>query len=180
MLKVGVVVAVLFGLVSLLWPILSKGPAGRMIPTDEPNEANRVENAAGFSIVVPNRWKQMVNVSSPDLSILTLHPFSPIVARSRAELAITRQREPVPISNMAAVQFQGLPAHESMEVTREWGIDDPPSSEYRLVFQRGDYWYRLSYSIAQQRTTLPAEIRRYLDTFRTDDELQDRPAVGGP
>jgi hypothetical protein len=52
-----------------------------------------------------------------------------------------------------------------MRVVRVDTFDDPPWSEYELVLGHDEDWYAVTYGIAEERTTLPDMVRRYIDTF---------------
>jgi hypothetical protein len=173
-----VIVGLICGLLSCcLWPVVrdSRGPSGDPIPEEPPDESNRIQHPAGFSVVVPPNW------DASDRGSLILTPKSPgrYARRSRALLVISpigRDRPPE-LESMAPSVFQGQVAYERMKVVRKDTFDDPPLSEYQLYLQRDGNWYLVTYSIAEVRTTLPAMVRRYIGTLRWDGGDFVRPHV---
>jgi hypothetical protein len=175
LIELAVVVLIIAFLSACLLPIVrnSGGPAGDPIPKVAPDEAHRIYHPSGFSIVVPPDW------SAPDRGSLALYPKSPgrYARRSKAFLLIAPigGRRPEEVEGLAKTSFQGQEAFEGMEVIRHDTFDDPPWSEYRLIFRRGEDWYLVQYGIAEERTTLPDMVRRYIDTLSW--EGRPRPGV---
>jgi hypothetical protein len=171
-----VVAAILGGLWLLFWPVIrdSRGPRGDPIPSQPPQEANRVHHPAGFSIVCPPRWEPHVRrtlESFPETLILSPQTPGPYARRSSALIVVNRlgTARPTEIEGLQPTIFQGQPAFERMQVVRTSTFDDPAWSNYELVLSHGPNWYLVSYGIAEERTTLPPMIQRYLNTLRWDD-----------
>jgi hypothetical protein len=176
--ELAIIASIWGGLALLLWPIVrdSMGPTGEPIPSEPPDEANRIHHPAGFSMVVPPRWSTHV---SPALDVfpasLMMAPMSPgrRARRSKALIVVTSLGAgPGSASGLEGYQkvnFSGLEAHEMMAVTRQWTLDDGAWSEYDLYLRHGGNWYHVTYGLAAERTTLPPMIRRYIGTLRWDD-----------
>ena len=160
---VGIVMAIVGG---LLWFAVQgierpDGPAGRPIPTEPPDEANRVHHRSGISIVLPPNW-----VLSK-LDFFDARPRGVPGKRSKAMLVIMANgdRGLLNVEGLAPVSFQGQPAYEKMIVERHDTFDDPAMSRYTLQFQRDGRSYFVHYGIAEERTELPPMVRRYLETL---------------
>ena len=72
--------------------------------------------------------------------------------------------------------FQGQEAFEGMKIIRKDTFDDPPWSEYQLFLHHGEDWYSVRYGIAEERTTLPDMVRRYINTLRWEKARPGSPA----
>lgn len=161
-------------LVALAWVVLpvvrdARGPAGDPIPARPPDERNRVRHPLGFSIVVPPDWDHHVGT---DGGPLTLTPMTPgrTARRSRAMIVVTPlgSHRPEHLERLRPTSFQGREAFEEMRMVRPWTFDDGAWSEYTLSVSHDGDWYEVRYGIAEERTRLPGEVRRYLDTLRWD------------
>jgi hypothetical protein len=160
-------------LVLLLIPAVEEarspyGPVGEMIPSVPPNETNRVRNAHGLSIVLPENWQLMER----PLESQTLYADNRATRRRGCALLII-QRVGDSLSqdllDFTATEFQGSRAYERMVVEREAVfLDKPAWSQYRTYFQHGGQWWYARYGIARECSTVPAMVRRYINTFHWD------------
>jgi hypothetical protein len=172
-----VIVALLCaGVSSCLWSVLrdARGPTGDPIPKQPPDEANRVHSPLGFSMVVPPDWNARITGS------LFMAPMSPgrYARRSKAliDVSYLGHETPSEVALSRKTRFLGEAAYEGMEVVRPWTFDDGAWSEYTLYARRGADWYEIRYGIAEERTTLPAMVRRYLNTLRLDEPHPGSPS----
>ena len=140
------------------------GPLGSPIPTEPPDEANRVHHPSGISLVLPPYW------------LLSRHDFFDARPRdipgrrSKAFIVITSNGSSAQhdTAGWSSVLFQGQPAKERMVVEREYTLDDGALSCYSLWFQRSGRTYLVKYGLAEERTELPAMVRKYLETMTFD------------
>jgi len=164
-----VVVALLSGMMALLYPavraareasLFPDGPYGELIPNAAPEERNRITHASGVSIVVPKNWER-----------IDRRPFLCITARvsgARLRSLIAIQKSDptdVVLATWARTTFHGLPGYERMEVEREAVLlDDPGSSRYALYVDAGGEWWLIEFAVADVIRTLPSQIKAYIDT----------------
>jgi hypothetical protein len=139
-----------------------------MVPSVPPNETNRVRNAHGLSIVLPENWQLMEQPLEPQA--LYAHNRE-TRRRGCARLIIRRVGDNLSqdLSDFAATELQGSRAYERMVVEREPVFMDKPAwSQYRAYFRHGGQWWCARYGIAREFRTVPAMVRQYLNTFRWD------------
>jgi hypothetical protein len=156
----------------LWWPILTSEnfgkPLGQAIPTEPPDEANRVVHPQGFSIIVPPNWEPRISDDPPFVAIGAA-PRMLLPSRWSAGLRVGRRPEKLPldVADHRPTRFQGMPAFE--HVTRQPGVflDRPPRFFYTLVFQRDGVGYELGYHLADDRESLPPNMQQYFNTFRS-------------
>lgn len=100
-------------------------PLGRSIPTEPPNEVNRISHRLGFSLVYPPNWAILVTDGPLDPSI-NGYPRSLIPSRRSGIINIARlsNREP-DLSGLRLIEFQGEPACEHIS-RRPGNWNDPP------------------------------------------------------
>ncbi len=148
-----------------------KGPAGKMIPTELPNESNRIVHSTGLSIIAPVNWVYRDrNPAEPYIRIF------PRVSRGRRDIAnITVRLIGVPdtqyintyIYTCNKTIFRGYPAFEKMEIRREKVfLDDPGNSLFTLYINHDGVWWFVEFSVADEMTELPKEIRQYINTIQ--------------
>lgn len=145
-----------------------KGPHGKIIPTVPPEESRRVAHHTGLSIVVPINWDVVRSSLPGDLTELRIAARGSPVARGTSIISISEHPPPhdrVP-SDCVPVVFQQYPAHERMSVLRHSSFDDPASSRYDLYVDRDGQWWRIYVLLAGAFTTLPDELREYVETIR--------------
>lgn len=165
------VAAIITGLVVFIYPIVQstrnpKGLHGKMIPTESPDESNRIVHATGLSIVAPLNWDQI-----RDMEPTT--PFLCVASRGvpgrRLKSCITIRQCETPddevLNRFTQIKFQQHVAFEKMSVEREGTFDDPESSNYDLYVSISDQWWHINFLVADKMTVLPAEIRQYFDTI---------------
>jgi hypothetical protein len=167
--QLSVVLLILIPLCGVVWPVVrdTRGPRGEAIPLQPPDERNRVHHPLGFSLVAPPNWDRHISGS------LVLIPKTPgrYARRSRASIVVTRlgNDQPADLKRLEQTSFLGRSAHEGMQIVRPWTFDDGALSEYTLYVTHGGDWYEIRYSIAEERTQLPGEVRRYLNTLRWEE-----------
>ena len=150
----------------LFWPFLKNRPAGRPVPPFVSDEARRVENISGFSIIIPPRWECLRN--SPETGLFAI-PWSPVAARSRATMILSELAEAPSLAGFVRTEFKQSTAWECTEIVRKSTWDDPASSTYTLVIEQDGRWFQFGYSIADEMTELPTEIRSYIQTIQLPD-----------
>lgn len=169
--EIVVVLAIIGGLFALFYPMIQsarnpKEPNGQIIPSDPPKESNRITHASGLSIVAPVNWDQVRENGSNV-------PFLCIAARGRPgtrlnSIITISIANPSPdeskLKTFNKVEFQQRPAHEKIQVLREWTFDDPAQSSYDLYLNRDGKWWHINFFVAQKLTELPPDIRRYINT----------------
>jgi len=181
-----VVLVILGGIFGVLYPAVravrdapsrfTPGPPGEMVPSEPPQEANRIVHESGVSIIVPPNWEKILDYG-PET------PFFVIAARvsgaRRLTATLTIQRAgpltDADLSGMRPLTFQGFTAREQMQVAREWTFDDPPYSGYTLYVDVDGEWWQVTYSAAAKLDTLPPEVRAYIETItfpRADDAAE--------
>jgi hypothetical protein len=157
---------------------------GRDVPSEEPQEANRVIHPHGFSIVIPKNWE--VLVWAPDngtlASSIASFPKCRIPRRSSASLGVVQgTAEPPPdLTGYGTTTFQGNPAFRRVFTREGVFLDDPPQFVCVLWFQRDKNWYRILYRVCEERENLPPIVQRYFETFRIEppaDRDQNAPFV---
>lgn len=166
-----VVVAILLGLIVFLYPAWEltqnpKGPYGASIPHSPPDEKNRVMHETGLSIVAPENWDR-VKFFEPEVPWLSIAARGTPGARLKSLIIVSQCAEPPDPNSLhtfAPVTFQTHSAFEKMEIVRRGSFDDPASSVYELFVDRNGEWWNISFSIADEMTELPLEIRQYIET----------------
>jgi hypothetical protein len=142
-------------------------PLGRDLPDEPPVEANRVVHPQGFSLVYPPNWD--VSVSDVVDNSINGYPRSLLPRRHSGVIYVERIEKKMPggLSDRRLIKFQGRTAYEQISLERgDW--ERPPYFGYNIIFYRNGDWYRIVYTIWQDRATLPAMILRYLETFRIE------------
>lgn len=167
-----VVVLVLVVLIALLYPAVQydrnpKGPHGRMLPLEPPDEANRVAHVSGISIVAPKNWDQ-VRERGPGWPSLTIAARGRPRARLKSIISIEETDLPdaAVLERATPLTFQGLPAYEHMEIVRKDTFDVPARSHYELYIKAPDRWWHVDFGVAATISSLPPSIRQYIDTIR--------------
>ena len=156
----------------LWWPIWTSPnygkPLGRDIPTEPPDEANRVVHPQGFSIILPPNWESTIlSASSPDAGGILAHPRQLFPTRSAGIVLINYgKRSLTDLSDAQPVRFQGKPAFERVSYRPGVFLDSPPLFHYSLTFQRAGAWYGLMYSLARDRREIRQVIQQYFNTFQ--------------
>jgi hypothetical protein len=169
LLKLGVAAAILAALTAYHWPNFRDAlePTGNSIPRESPDESRRIIATSGLSIVVPMNWDY--RVFAPDeLGLLQ----RTTVRGAKASIIVKKCAEAPPVQLLAEyrnTEFQGRTAFESMAVIREATVEDLPWSEYDLYLERTDGWWQISYGLPESKTSLPRQVRRYLETVRFPD-----------
>jgi len=171
-----VVVLILIPICCVVWPVVrdARGPRGEPIPLHPPDERNRVHHPLGFSLVAPPNWDSRIILKSGPL-LLTPKTPGRYARRSRALIVVTRlgNDQPADLERLEQTSFLSRSAYEGMQIVRPWTFDDGAWSEYTLYVTHGGDWYEIRYSIAEERTQLPGEVRRYLNTLRWDEAAGD-------
>lgn len=129
-----IVVAIACILLLLVYPAINevqnpRGPLGQPIPADPPRDANRIRNASGVSIVLPENWESAQYEDGYEMRIF------PRWTSGRLPTVISAEPFIPPPSIAPLFQrtdFQGREAYETCVVTRESSFDDPASSCYTL------------------------------------------------
>lgn len=168
-----VVALILVPIIGLVVPVVrdARGPRGDPVPTQPPDETNRIHHPLGFSIVVPPCWDHRIGFDGGPLMLAPQTP-GPDARRSRALIVVTPlgRHRPQDLGSLQPTSFDGHPALEGMRVVRPWSFDDGAWSEYSLYLKRAGVWYEVRYGIAAEQTHLPSAVRRYLETLRWDGE----------
>lgn len=141
-------------------------PLGQDIPTEPPDEANRVMHPLGFSIVYPPNW--VVRIQVEDDKSIVGEARKVLPSRRSGRIYVRRLGNIAPeISGCRPTEFQGQPAYE--ESSRRVGNwEDPPQFNHHMFFRRRGDWYQLSYMIGAEPPALPEMIRRFFETFRAE------------
>ncbi len=152
------VVAIIISLMMLfLWPAVQatrnpRGPHGRMIPTEPPDESHRIRNADGLSIVLPKNWEvwEAIDSTFPEAKYLRVYPRGAPGRRLKALLIVQPGRTPGSgdVSAFTKTTFLGSDAYERMLVERKDTFDDPAWSQYAMYFQHGGEWWYVRYGLA--------------------------------
>ncbi len=160
----------------LLSPILTSPnlgkPRGQGVPTERPDESNRVLHPLGFSIIVPPHWEVTLR-EGPELFA---SPRELLPGRYIAGITLARYGKMKPSqedeSDFHAVRFQGQPAFERTKVvlTRR----SRRILAHNLIFQRGGEWYSLEYQLPGNRESLPQIMQTYFNTFRDPSATEDK------
>ena len=129
--------AALFGWVVALYPFVTSEnfgkPLGRDIPIERPDEARRIQNPEGFSMVFPPAW-EVYSSQDSELAIISGYPRSLIPRRHGVMLMAFRscREEPFDLANLRPATFQERPAYESGRCILRTRPDSPtrwPSEE---------------------------------------------------
>jgi hypothetical protein len=153
----------------LFFPIVTSEnfgkPLGRAVPTEPPDEANRVHHPQGFSLVFPPNWE----IRAEDSPIIHGYPRSLIPSRASTVIAASKSGrvEPPDMTDFHPTSFQGQLAYERMSY-RPGTWDDPPQFTYIMFFVRDACRYELVYSRGADPPLLPEMIRRYFATFQVE------------
>jgi hypothetical protein len=174
LITLGVISPVVVFMLSPIWGSPNFGkPHGRAIPDQPPDEANRVVNPQGFSIVFPPNWETHVE-DSKEFPVISANPRTVIPSRwEDAALAVERWPEdrPPDLADFKPTVFQGKAAYERISThpgTGDFPDRRPPRFIDLLAFQRNGAWYRLIYWVTDDRKTRPPIMLRYFNTFRVD------------
>ncbi len=160
----------------MLSPILTSPnfgkPRGRAIPDQLPDEANRVVNSQGFSLVIPPNWESWIG-DSESFAMIGASPRELIPRRWSPRFAVERQPKDraTDLADFKPTVFQGKAAHERISTYPGNGdvVDPrPPLFTYVLIFQRDGAWYKMIYFVPDDRDSLPPIMLRYFNTFRVD------------
>lgn len=147
-----------------------KGPSGKMIPVTSPREENRIFHPLGLSFIAPPNWDSNLimryHQDVPRLSVAPRNRLKIRYQRANFNCMQINQPEQEELSKSQQVQFQGFPAFERMYVWRKDSFDAPPCSIYCLLVNRKGQWWRITYEIGKETTTLPSIMREYFDTIR--------------
>lgn len=147
-----------------------KGPIGRTIPKTSPREENRIFHPSGLSFVAPPNWDSNLTRATlqevPWLSVAPREGLSTRYQRANFSCKQINKPEQEELTKSQQVQFQDFSAYERMYVWREDSFDAPAGSTYVLLIDRNGQWWRISYGIGKETTTLPPIIREYINTIR--------------
>jgi hypothetical protein len=145
------------------------GPPGEMVPSVAPDETNRVWNASGLSIVLPENWEMK---DFGDANSDSLYTYARGAPGRRTKALINVQPlgdiSSLDLSTFTVMTFQGFPAYERMIVEREDTFDDPAWSSYTMYFQHEREWWVVDYGVARECRALPEVVRRYINAIRWD------------
>lgn len=163
----------------------SKGPVGRKVPLTSPNEENRISHPSGLSFVAPPNWDSNLimefNQEVPRLSVAPRVGLALRYQRANFGCRLIGPPQEKQFSDWSKVQFQGFPAYERMVIIRKDSFDAPACSVYDLRVNREGQWWRISYEIADETTTLPPVMREYFDAIRfppkVDEEAELSPEL---
>lgn len=169
-----IVATVLILLVAVLLPAVRdaqnpNGPPGEVVPSAPPQEARRVRNATGLSIVLPENWEVKDFGDAEPQSLYTYARGAPgrrVKALVNVEPIDDISR--VDLSTFTATTFQGSAAYERMVVESKDTFDDPPWSRYTMYFQHEGDWWVVNYGFARECTEVPEMVLRYINTIRWD------------
>lgn len=166
--RISIACVSLLAFVAAAW-LLAQGQ-GRDIPSELPNEANRIVHPNGFSIINPKDWKsKLVLASDPYMPpTIAISPRSTRVTRRYgASLSVTQVPDDrIDLEGFRKSEFQDQPAHERVSTRDGSFMDDPPAMSYTLCFQRDGAWFEIRYSIFDSYDGLPDMIESYINTFR--------------
>jgi hypothetical protein len=172
---VGIVVFVVL-LFTPTWAILTT-PSGRDIPRSAPHEDNRVYHPFGFSIIAPPNWRTRVWVGDDDSTsfpaAINMYPDGAIPRRYSASMGVSMDTRPKDLDDYTPTSFQGEPAYQCTSSRADGGFENPGHFNYDLAFDRENRWYIIRFHLCTERTRLPPEIKRYIDSFR----IHDRPGA---
>jgi hypothetical protein len=148
--------ALALGLALSLWLSSDVRTGGEWIPTDQPDDADRVYHAAGFSIVKPHDW-----VFSESEDSITIHPGCQGL-RYHPQITVTRLTDPVAIEVYASAERGPYEAYR--EFDPQAGGGETPVLTCRYVVHIQEAWYRIDYRTPNgswgnpQFETVPAEV----------------------
>ncbi len=170
------IVAVIVTLMALvLLPVVrdakknSHGPPGEMVPSEPPEERNRVR-AFDLSMVLPENW-EIVDFGDLESGSLFTYARGTPGRRTKALLNVHRgDIFAVDLAAFNAITFQGSQAYERMIVEREDTFDDPAWSRYTMYFQHDGQWWVVEYGVARECEALPPMVRTYINTILWDIE----------
>jgi hypothetical protein len=164
--------AAALGLFLSLWLNSSVRTGGEWIPTEKPDEANRVNHEAGFSIVKPDDWTSRKNedaiIMDPGCKGLRHHP----------QMTVTRSEDQRVIDKYAMAELGPYEAYR--EFNLQVGGGETPVLTCRYVVHVQEAWYRIDYRTPNgswgnpQFETVPAEVEQYMETFRHSPRLSSR------
>lgn len=171
-LVVAIIVPILCAIAFLFRASIMVNTGGPWIPKDYPDEVNRIRHPSGFSIIRPSEWRVRVLFVTDGVGVDGIHMDPGYVKYLRFNPFITVHKletkpEVQDYSRISFGPYQGLVKKE-LQV----GGSDTPMFHYEVLIQGQDSWYSIFYTApngsweSPKYTEVPAEIHRYLCTFR--------------
>jgi hypothetical protein len=175
------IVVIIGALIAILLPAVKeaqkhqnpKGPHGRMIPAEPPEEDNRITVESGLSIVAPQNWDLAELLY--DGPCIGIHARRSSLRRTRAMLWVQMSLPPDEdfLEEAKKIKFQGQPAYEKIG----YELDTFEYTTYLMYVEREESWWLISIKLKKYLEELPEEFRPYLETIQfPENDLAEREA----
>lgn len=162
----------LFSVALLVYVVGYASPRVELLPAEPPQSALRVQNAEGFSLILPAGW-QTTNLPGRWPKIKGDTPVL-VPGRSPGSTLIAEKLGPAdpefPHTEPATFQQQSARFAET-HFHRDASLDDRSSdlTQYDLFVERHGCWYRITFATTQQLPSLPPIVWQYMESFEVDE-----------
>jgi len=140
---------------------------GPKIPTSPPDEARRITNDCGLSIVLPDGW--VLRKESPwcdgDCCICINNGGT---RRIRSQIAVNESRsdfDPAQLDDCEETTLLGLPARRRLTID-EGTFDDPGYTTLEIFIERNEQRWTIDLLLQGEYDTIPDELMQYAETIQ--------------
>lgn len=140
---------------------------GPKIPTSPADEARRITNDCGLSIVLPGDWVHR-KLCPQCHGRCCLCIYNGGTRRIGAQIAVFESGDDVDPAQLDACEettLLGLPALRRLTID-EGTFDDPGYTTLEVFIQRNEQWWTIDLLLQGEYDTIPDELMQYVETIQ--------------